>query len=87
MVKKKRRARPRSRHGDGSGWTWFLISSRHPRAKAARTGTFSLAGAITRLVTFFWSDGPRVTERKRGRRPMARVHPHRYRRRERDRGF
>lgn len=87
MVRKKRRARnPRSRWGDGSGWTWFLIRSRHPRAKTSGSGkAFSLAGAVSRLVTLFGTI--RFTEKKRGRRPLARVHPHRYRARGRSNKF
>lgn len=72
-----KKPRPRSRHGDGSGWNWSTPRRRTPRP-------FSLAGAITRIVTFFTMGGKRyrTTERKKGRRAISRVHPHRYRRRE-----
>jgi hypothetical protein len=89
-VVKNRKPRPRSRHGDGSGWIWTIITG-GTRTKSRSGGgrPSSLTGAITRIVSFFWTDvnkyerrQTRFTERRRGRRPMARVHPHRYRRRE-----
>lgn len=83
MVKKRKKPGPRSHHGDGSGWNWALVSGGGAKKRSGGGRPFSLAGAITRIVTFFWSDATRMgfTERRRGRRPMARVHPHRYRRR------
>ncbi len=86
---KNSKPRPRSRHGDGSGWNWAIVSSGGSRKKSRGTRPFSLAGAVTKIVSFFWTDvnkyervRGRTTERRRGRRAMARVHPHRYRRRE-----
>jgi len=86
---KNRKPRPRSRHGDGTGWNWTLVSGGRRKGRATGGRPFSLAGAITKIVTFFWTDvnryekrRSRMTERRRGRRGMARVHPHRYRRRE-----
>lgn len=75
MAKKK--PRPRSIHGDGSGWNWAIVR----RKPAPPSG---LEKAITKVITWFWIDANRYrsTERRRGRRHMARLHPHRYRRRE-----
>lgn len=89
MVKKRRKPGPRSRHGDGSGWLWKIITGGPKKSRVSTGKPFSLAGAVTRIVNWFWVDANRyertrhkVTERRRGRLPMSRVHPHRYRRRE-----
>jgi len=84
-VARRRKPRPRSRHGGGEGWDWTFPWPRPPLpppAKASRPS--ALDKAITRIVTWFRVGGKRyrTTERKRGRRTVARVHPHRYRRRE-----
>lgn len=64
-------------NSDGRDGSWKLVRKRKPKP-------FSLTRAITRITTWFRVDGKRwrSVERKRGRRPMARVHPNRYRRRE-----
>ena len=82
MARRRRKPRPRSIHGDGEGWNWIFPWPRPRLPPPARTRSSGLDKAITKIVTFFRINGKRrtFTERRRGRKPISRVHPHRYRR-------
>ena len=79
MAKKKPRRRPRwlGINSDGRDGSWST-----PTRKRRKPKPFSLAGAVTRIMTIFRMDGKRRvwTERRRGRKAMNRLHPNRYRR-------